>query len=1465
MEVIDLSKKTDNFSLYLPEKNDSASAYTAGFYNNFVAIDKNLNYLSSVRNITEPNLITKSGNYVTYRNAVNSIDPGGEDGKLFITVVTDEYNNQLQQAYDMSNKRNWSRRRLDEVWTEWKQNPTGISNEQVIFGDLGNGKSTILSNINVSSIMDSGFYSTDNTCLGLPMSINPIGSFIAIHGGNNVMMYLYKPSTSNELFMTQCIGGAIGSWKTISETKEDVYAYFLTVDGHGSGLDADFVDGMHAVPTATNLTVVSRDASGNFAAKVITVTGITNTGNETIAGTIGVAGNASFAATLNANGGTITSTATSFNLLTGVQTINFANAATALTIGTTTANSTTNLQVGATISGATKNVNIATNALAGATTNVNIGSATGTSNIKLDGDTLNTGMMTVKDATSLESSLDVTGATSLDSTLSVAGASEFTGQIRAIGGINTETLVVAGNAVINGGLNMDGSVVITEDLAVNGGDITSTSATFNLLNQPTTATAFNSAETLSIANSAIASGKTKAITIGANGVAGSTTAIHLGSTTGASSVAVKGSLSNTGTLTSTGLITGSNGLTTTSGVFSSTLGVTGATTLSGLTNNGNATITGNGTIGGDLAIDGGDLTSSASVFALLNQTSAITAFTSATALTIANSSSSQTINFGTGSTVGGGTKTISIGTSGLAASTTLITLGSSTGTSSIQLQGNQSTSGTLVVTGNTTLSSDLAVNGGDITTTSATATVFNDTATTVSAFGSATNLTVGGATTTSTLNIGTGATASGSTKTVNIGTDSLGGATTVVNIGSSSGTSNINVKGNESIVGSLGVSGLLTASSGINTTTINSSGDATIGGNIIVTGNVTINGTTTTINAQTMTIDDPLLTLGGDTAPAINDALDKGVEFRWHNGSTAKLGFFGFDNSTGKFTFIPDATNVGNIMNGTAGTIVATLFEGELLGNATTATTLQNGRGLTVGNTSKTFNGSANLSWSLTEIGAAATAQNMYIGTTLIPINRASANLALTGILSTSYNGSTSGTTLLKPSAVAGTTTITLPAITGTIITTGDSATVTNTMLAGSIANAKLANSSITIGTTALSLGSSSTSLAGLVVVSSADYVGTTITLTGNASFDGTLTADGSAILGSTLEVTGATSLSSTLGVAGNTTLTGDLAVNGGGLTSSATTFNLLNQLTTVNAFSAATTLNVGASTATAGFNFANGATISGATKTIRLGNNGVAGSTTNTYIGSLTGTSTITLQGNSSTSGAHTANGLGVSNTSNTSLIGISLYGGSTVNPSYGLMFAGTPTAGTHGFVTGDWATYLTMSLDTGRGWIFKSDTGVASISNTGYATFNGSVTSAGLVNSGSLTQSGAASLGGALSVAGTSTFTGRITANGGVTGALIGNASTSTTLATSKTIGILTGDIISDGSSFDGSTSNTNTTTIAANAVTNDKSAKMATLTLKGNATGATANPQDLTVTQIDSMIGITAKAIKYALVFG
>lgn len=120
------------------------------------------------------------------------------------------------------------------------------------------------------------------------------------------------------------------------------------------------------------------------------------------------------------------------------------------------------------------------------------------------------------------------------------------------------------------------------------------------------------------------------------------------------------------------------------------------------------------------------------------------------------------------------------------------------------------------------------------------------------------------------------------------------------------------------------------------------------------------------------------------------------------------------------------------------------------------------------------------------------------------------------------FNGSTSGTTVLKASADAGSTTITMPATTGTLVTTGDSGTVTSAMIAdGTIVNGDISASAgiaitklaaytisgvslgnnlnpLTIGT-----GLSGTSYNGSSAVTIAANIATTSTL-GIASFDST-------------------------------------------------------------------------------------------------------------------------------------------------------------------------------------------------------------------------------------------------------------------------------------------------------------------------------------------------------------------------
>jgi hypothetical protein len=62
-----------------------------------------------------------------------------------------------------------------------------------------------------------------------------------------------------------------------SYTAADVLAKLVTVDGAGSGLDADTLDGLNSATANTVSTIVARDASGNFSAGTITATNFSGT------------------------------------------------------------------------------------------------------------------------------------------------------------------------------------------------------------------------------------------------------------------------------------------------------------------------------------------------------------------------------------------------------------------------------------------------------------------------------------------------------------------------------------------------------------------------------------------------------------------------------------------------------------------------------------------------------------------------------------------------------------------------------------------------------------------------------------------------------------------------------------------------------------------------------------------------------------------------------------------------------------------------------------------------------------------------------------------------------------------------------------------------------------------------------------------------------------------------------------
>ena len=93
-------------------------------------------------------------------------------------------------------------------------------------------------------------------------------------------------------------------------------------------------------------------------------------------------------------------------------------------------------------------------------------------------------------------------------------------------------------------------------------------------------------------------------------------------------------------------------------------------------------------------------------------------------------------------------------------------------------------------------------------------------------------------------------------------------------------------------------------------------GSLTVNTNALIEGNLTVNGTTTTVNSTVVTVDDPVFTLGGDTAPGSDDAKDRGIEFRYYD-TQARLGFFGWDNSASRYALYHAATNTSEAFGGT--------------------------------------------------------------------------------------------------------------------------------------------------------------------------------------------------------------------------------------------------------------------------------------------------------------------------------------------------------------------------------------------------------------------------------------------------------------------------------------------------------------------------------------------------------------------
>ena len=242
---------------------------------------------------------------------------------------------------------------------------------------------------------------------------------------------------------------------------------------------------------------------------------------------------------------------------------------------------------------------------------------------------------------------------------------------------------------------------------------------------------------------------------------------------------------------------------------------------------------------------------------------------------------------------------------------------------------------------------------------------------------------------------------------------------------------------------------------------------------VTVAGNFTVSGTTTTVESNTINLADNILTLNSDAtgAPTQNAGLEvergdeTNTQIRWNEG-------------TDKWTFTNDGAVYYPMAVGTDD-----LAEGSTNQYFTTA------RARTSLSASSATGVSYNSSTGAISLGSIP---NSSLANNSITINGSSVALGGTRTLVTSdvaESGSLYYTDARARAAVSAGTGISYNSTSGAISTSA-------------IPNASLTNSSVTVGTTAISLGASSTTIAGLTSVTSTGFTGA---LTGNASTATTL------------------------------------------------------------------------------------------------------------------------------------------------------------------------------------------------------------------------------------------------------------------------------------------------------------------------------------------------------------------------
>ena len=311
----------------------------------------------------------------------------------------------------------------------------------------------------------------------------------------------------------------------------------------------------------------------------------------------------------------------------------------------------------------------------------------------------------------------------------------------------------------------------------------------------------------------------------------------------------------------------------------------------------------------------------------------------------------------------------------------------------------------------------------------------------------------------------------------------------------------VNITGSLTTVGNANTDVLTVNAVSQFTDNVTVDGNLTVNTNALVEGNLTVNGTTTTVNSTVVTVDDPVFTLGGDTAPGSNDAKDRGIEFRYYD-NAARVGFFGWDQSAARYAFYHSATNTSEAFDGTRSGLdigSAKLFD------TTNATTSSTGA-LIVG-------------------GGAGIGLDLYVGDDLVVGDAGSfgGNVDITGTLDVTNDFAVSNKFSVASSTgntnIEGTLTVDGNATIGDAA--GDSHTVTGVVQFNqAITSTDITADQVKIGVDAAN--EISTTSGNLILDSDGGTVNVTddldvdnnLNVDGNAKVDGTFTVDGNATIG---------------------------------------------------------------------------------------------------------------------------------------------------------------------------------------------------------------------------------------------------------------------------------------------------------------------------------------------------------------